>query len=206
MRKYLVLIFSLSALAPIYSQKNGAKFHSREVIFQVRDTLIRANILTGDLNKKPDPDKNYFWYSKGIINSNIGGYGGKLFNGVYLSFLNNKLIESGQFFKGTKTGIWKTWYTSGRLRQICSWKEGYPNGKYTFFNESGLVEKNGFYRNNKFHPGLKLSVTKSEKKIPIFKRISLKKKVEKEDSTINPKKELPKSKNRISPVNKDNKE
>jgi antitoxin component YwqK of YwqJK toxin-antitoxin module len=190
MRKLLVIIFSLISLTSITAQKKEGKYHSREVIIQVEDTLIRANILTGELTEKPDPDKEYFWYSKGMINSNIGGYGGKLFHGDYLAFLNNKLIESGQFICGQKIGIWRSWYSSGKIKKISNWKDGNLDGRYCYYSENGIVERRGFYKNGSFHSSLKKSETNVANKIHLFKKFRTKKKPGKEGSAKNTREEF----------------
>lgn len=151
MKKLLLIVFCLLSLPRLNAQIKEEKFHSREIIIQSSDTLIRANILTGDPEDKPSPNKRYFWCSKGMINSNIGGYGGKLLNGEYLAFINNKLIEKGDFSKGLKTGIWQTWYLSGRCHKTITWKEGVLSGKYINVAENGNIESIGVYKKGKFH-------------------------------------------------------
>ena len=151
MKKLLIIVLCLLSLPRLNAQIKKEKFHSREVIIQSGDTLIRANILTGEPEYKPSPYKRYFWYSKGIINSNIGGYGGKLLNGEYLAFINNKLIEKGDFSKGLKSGIWQTWYLSGSYQKTINWKDGVLSGKYLNVAENGNIESVGFYKKGKFH-------------------------------------------------------
>jgi antitoxin component YwqK of YwqJK toxin-antitoxin module len=190
MRKTLVIILSLLALEPVNAQKKEGKYHSREVIIQVGDTLIRTNILTGELSEKPFPDKRYFWYWKGMINSNIGGYSGKLFHGDYLAFHNNKLIESGQFVKGLKSGVWKSWYLSGEIQKICFWKNGTLDGRGLFYNVNGIVEERGFYKNGTFHSRLKPPGKDSTKKEYIFKKNKTKKELVQESPGKKVKKKL----------------
>jgi hypothetical protein len=152
MKKLLIIVLCLLSLPRLNAQIKKDKLHRREVIILSGDTLIRANILTGEPEDKPSPYKRYFWYSKGMINSNIGGYGGKLLNGEYLAFINNKLIEKGDFYKGLKSGIWQTWYLTGRCQKTITWKYGVLSGKYINVAENGNIESIGVYKKGKIHP------------------------------------------------------
>jgi hypothetical protein len=150
MKKIELLFFSLLPLLFVHGQNKASKFHSREVIVQKGDTLIRTNILTGEGVYKTSEFIEYFYYSKGMINSNIGDYGGKLLNGNYKAFLNNKLIETGQFSKGCKTGLWRSWYLNGKYKKVLSWKNGKPEGDYKHYNEDGSIDKHGRYKSGKY--------------------------------------------------------
>jgi len=54
---------------------------------------------------KPSGGKIYFYYSKGVINSNIGDYGGKLLNGEFKAFFKQQAYRICHFSNGCKTGI-----------------------------------------------------------------------------------------------------
>src|SRR5664279_4839967 len=97
MKKIELLFLLLLPVFFVNGQNKVSKYHSREVIVQKGDTLIRANILTGEGVYKTSEFIEYFYYTKGMINSNIGDYGGKLLNGDFKAYLYNKLIETGQF-------------------------------------------------------------------------------------------------------------
>jgi len=149
--KKTILIFFLF-LVPLFNniaQITTGKYHTREVIIQLGDTIIKANILTGELKKRIRPDRVYFWYSKNTINSNLGGYAGKLFHGPYTAFYENKLIESGEFSKGLKTGAWKIWYLNGRIKEIHSWKDGMLSGHSYWYSGRGNLETELIYRKGK---------------------------------------------------------
>ncbi len=183
MRRIIATIFGILTLTPILSQFKGSNYHSREVIVQSGDTLIRTSIITGEFSGNPDMNKTYYWYSKGMINSNKGGFAGKLLNGKYLGLLNNKLIESGELNKGLKTGVWKCWYSSGRLKSYSKYTKGILSGKYYSYSETGIIEKSGIYRRGLYHSRLKNSETKLDKKIVLL-RFDKAENV-KSDSTLN---------------------
>lgn len=144
----MIIPFSTSA------QKAEKQYLSREVIIRIGDTLIRTNILTGNLLKKPVSNRIYFWYTRGIINSNRGGYGSKLLHGEYKKFLDSKLIESGQFNEGLKNGTWKSWYLSGEIQEICFWRKGQIAGSYISYNYDNTINKYGHYYRGAFHSRL----------------------------------------------------
>jgi hypothetical protein len=147
MRNLNITLFLVLLCIPLNAQKNNLKPYSREVIVHKEDTIIRANILAGQLKKAPMNNRDYFWYLRSTINSNIGGYSGKLLHGPYQELLDNKLITSGQFKEGSKTGTWRSWYLSGKVKEISNWEDGLLNGKYTLINKDGDIIKFGIYKN-----------------------------------------------------------
>ena len=183
MKRILFILFSMSLFSSVNAQNKENKFRSREVIVQKGDTIFRATILTGDLVGKPSGGKIYFYYSKGVINSNIGDYGGKLLNGEFKAFLNNKLIESGHFSNGCKTGIWESWYSNGKYKRIYSWKNGKLDGKYTYYNEDCSLAARVYYKNDKLHPDLLKLESDTIAKSPVKEKVKSEKNVKKENLT-----------------------
>jgi MORN repeat variant len=181
MKRILFILFSMGLLSSANAQNKENKFRSREVIVQKGDTLFRATILTGELVGKPSEGKIYFYYSKGVINSNIGDFGGKLLNGEFKAFLNNMLIESGHFSNGCKTGIWESWYSNGKYKRIYSWKNGKLDGKYSFYNEDGSLTSRGSYKNGKLHPDLLKLESDTTAKIPVKEKVKGERNVKKEN-------------------------
>jgi hypothetical protein len=135
MNRFTTIIIFLFCSFITRAQKN----HNREVVLQVGDTLVKSYILTGDVKETLSRDKEYYWYTKGMINSNFGGFAGSLFHGEYKAFLNNKLIEKGQFEKGLKSGTWISWYQTGKIKKICTWKSGKQKDKSQYFDENGVI-------------------------------------------------------------------
>jgi antitoxin component YwqK of YwqJK toxin-antitoxin module len=136
MRTLTILLIFLIPVSAICQTRN----RNREVIFQTGDTMIRAQILTGVKRKKMH-EKRYYWYSKGIINSNTGGYSGNLLHGYYKAFQNNILIESGNYHFGLREGKWIKWYKSGKIEKICSWEKGLPRGEFISYKEDGTIRQ-----------------------------------------------------------------
>jgi hypothetical protein len=165
MKTFVVISILLFAFPLLNAQQRESKYHNRSIITQSGDTVIQANILTGDLQLKLDPKKRYFWYTKGQIHSNYGGVGGKLFHGTYQAYLNNTLVVSGQFKEGLKSGLWNSWYLTGNLREISNWSDGCLDGKYYYYSENRILEKRGTYKNGTFHSNLRKRKTKLPPKL-----------------------------------------
>jgi len=151
MKKLISLFIMILSCINTFGVGKKDRNHSREIITQSYDTIIKAKILTSDLKVKPSISKQYFWYQNGSIGSNVGGYTGKLLHMNYTALLNNKLVESGTFNKGLKNGKWISWYEDGNIKEICYYRKGILNGKYILLDESGNNQAEGRFRNGKFH-------------------------------------------------------
>ncbi len=146
MRELIILILLSALQIMVNGQIINKELQNREVIIRKGDTLIKSNILTENTKVKPFSNRNYFWYLKGEINSNMGGYAGKLLHGNFNALVNNSLIESGVFNKGLKDGKWTTWYQTGRIRAICHYKKGNFNGLFLKYNQDGSIEEELRYK------------------------------------------------------------
>lgn len=51
--------------------------------------------------------------------------------------------EEGRFTEGKKTGQWKTYYKSGKLKTIAQFKDGRQAGKFIEYFESGCISEEG---------------------------------------------------------------
>lgn len=183
MKKIELLFLLLLPVFFVNGQNKVSKYHSREVIVQKGDTLIRANILTGEGVYKTSEFIEYFYYTKGMINSNIGDYGGKLLNGDFKAYLYNKLIETGQFSKGCKTGLWRSWYLNGKYKKIFSWKNGKLEGDFKHYNEDGTIDHHGHYKNGKYYA----EVVKTPK-TPTKRKLKRSDNLSKEKTSVKPNK------------------
>lgn len=102
--------------------------------------------------KKTSKDKNYYWFKSGDIQSSFGESGGHLLHKQYLKYYpNNDLAEKGNFNKGLKVGVWKSWYKDGTLREIINYINGSKNGSYKYYDENGNLELKGYFKNDKKH-------------------------------------------------------
>ncbi|WP_369434704.1 hypothetical protein ABZR88_02510 [Mucilaginibacter yixingensis] len=105
---------------------------------------------TNPVNSGPeiDPHLTYYWYSSNHVHTTQGGYSGRLLNGAYSEFYENKeLKEQGKFKKGLKSGEWKKWNEQGKLLAIVTWHEGIQSGDFSVFDEDGKLKQSGVYRN-----------------------------------------------------------
>ena len=86
---------------------------------------IHAEVLPYKSDPKVKNDRYYFWYLNKVIHSTQGGFSGQLLNGHYVSYYPDKnLKEEGDFKRGLKDGVWKTWNKKGDLITVVSWDEG----------------------------------------------------------------------------------
>lgn len=102
------------------------------------------------ISKKTDLNKIYFWYGNNSISSTQGGYSGKLLDGQYSEFYDNKDLKEQGFFKsGLKDGSWKTWRENGVLLSMQNYREGLLDGRFYEYGTSGQVEREGEYKSGK---------------------------------------------------------
>ena len=68
----------------------------------------------------------------------------------YFYNYKNNILEYGHFKKGLKTGIWKNWYSDGKIKEITCWKNGLQQGKQVVYDSNGVVEKIVLFKSGKF--------------------------------------------------------
>jgi antitoxin component YwqK of YwqJK toxin-antitoxin module len=105
---------------------------------------IRADVLPFKNDPKIKNDRYYYWYFNNVIHSTQGGYNGQLLNGHYIAFYPDKnLKEEGNFNKGLKDGIWKTWNRKGDLTNVTTWDEGIavPDSGQPFWKKIPFLNK-----------------------------------------------------------------
>ncbi|NOZ47671.1 MAG: hypothetical protein GXO79_12955 [Chlorobi bacterium] len=56
------------------------------------------------------------------------------------------MITKGYFTKGIKEGIWKYWYSDGRLKMSSNWENGKLNGIYEQYNKAGVTINRILYK------------------------------------------------------------
>ena len=146
MRFYIFLFFNLILINVASAQS----LLPEKVSIQTDDENIIAFIkpVKGDI--EPSPEKYYYWYSAGKLRTTQGGFSGKLLNGPYESFYQNKAIkEQGKFKKGLKSGTWKTWFENGNLKEVAEWRLGNKTGHFSEYDESGKIKSAGRYKKGK---------------------------------------------------------
>jgi hypothetical protein len=105
---------------------------------------IRADVLPYKNDPKIKNDRYYFWYYNNIIHSTQGGFNGQLLNGHYVSLYKDKnLKEQGDFKRGLKDGVWKSWNQKGDLTNVTTWDEGVvvPDGGQSVWKKIPFLNK-----------------------------------------------------------------
>ena len=103
---------------------------------------VSVGLITAPVGMALAPDKQYFWFNKGVVLSTQGGYSGKLLHGssVVHYRMNKQMKEQGQYRYGLKEGKWLLWGPNGCLKERQSWKSGLKQGKTILYDSVG-VEK-----------------------------------------------------------------
>jgi antitoxin component YwqK of YwqJK toxin-antitoxin module len=119
------------------------------VMMKDKDTIIYIHLYSGDKKIKRQPDKYYYWYKSRTIQITHGDYDGRLLDGDFTSFYDNKNLKvKGTFSAGLKTSKWINWYPNGEYSSIYQWKKGEKNGKFCEYNEKGELLRSGVYKND----------------------------------------------------------
>lgn len=118
-------------------------------IKRVSDMNFRYEFYTTNKTTTPKTNKTYYWFKGGAVHSAQGGIVGALLHDKYIKmYHNNQLAEQGEFKKGLKIGIWKTWYPSGVIETTQNWSNGLKSGKYYHYDENGFLDVKGKYKND----------------------------------------------------------
>lgn len=64
-------------------------------------------------------------------------------------FAPDAIVEEGEYTNGRKTGVWKAYYPSGKLKSEITNINGRPKGPYTTYYENGQIEEKGTWSLNK---------------------------------------------------------
>lgn len=79
--------------------------------------------------------------------------------GYWVVFNNNKKlpaypedakVEEGFFADSRKTGIWKVYYPSGKIKGEITYKDNRPSGYAKIYYEDGTIMEEGVWQNNKW--------------------------------------------------------
>ena len=143
MKKLLPLIFLL-VLGKAYAQRPFAYDDTKVTIADTGQT-VQAEILPSKSDPKILNDRYYFWYIPNAIHSTQGGFNGQLLNGNYAAYYPDKnLKEQGDYKKGLKDGIWKTWNRKGDLTSVVNWNNGVvaPQSSGSVFSKLPFGKKN----------------------------------------------------------------
>lgn len=58
-------------------------------------------------------------------------------------YKRNNAIEEGSYSDGLRTGVWKTWYSTGVISSEIEYDQDLMNGKYTTYYENHVVKRSG---------------------------------------------------------------
>ncbi len=139
MRTLYIIILLVSSFNSFCQNKTKSNF-TRKIIISYSDSIIEANMLTRNKDIKINDRVNYYWYHSNRINSNRGGYSGKLLHGKY-QVLNKvgELISMGEFAYGLKCGEWKYWHKDGEIKSQGTFSDGFKIGDFKYYNSSGKI-------------------------------------------------------------------
>jgi len=123
MKNIIFAIFCFFSIG-VYAQKMPDYGLDRVRITQSDQTIVaELEPVPSDISAKSN--LHYFWYGSNAIHETQGGYSGRLLNGLYSAFyLNKNLKEQGNYKKGLKNGVWKSWGGDGSLLSTTTWKHG----------------------------------------------------------------------------------
>lgn len=125
---------------------------------------------------KPGDTRIYTWVLGGQIQSNQGGYTGRLLHGDYTSINNDRTMrEQGTYWYGLKDGFWKYWHPNGRMKKSMTWHRGELQGDFADFDENGSVIKCGRYRNNKLQGKVYYYTSNTPVKVEYYEKGVMKK-------------------------------
>ena len=142
MKKTITIFLFLFSCAA-YGQKISA-YGMDKVRIIAGEKIIVAEIIPVSSEPRIKTACFYYWYSGNAIHSSQGGYSGRLLNGRYNEYyLNNNLKEQGNFNKGLKDGLWKSWNESGALSQVSNWKNGaiLPDSTRSFWYKLNIFKR-----------------------------------------------------------------
>ncbi|PWG78043.1 toxin-antitoxin system YwqK family antitoxin [Pararcticibacter amylolyticus] len=164
---FLIFLFSLLVL-PGYSQYSDIIIN--KVTINNPGETISASVKPQKGRVRTDPDKQYTWYSAGKLHVTQGGFSGKLLNGPYSSWYEDKnLKEKGEFRGGLRQGTWNTWAENGVLRETVTWWAGVRDGKFSEYDSTGKLLKKGSYRNGLLHGDLWTYVSKDSSTVSYYR-------------------------------------
>jgi antitoxin component YwqK of YwqJK toxin-antitoxin module len=91
-------------------------------------------------------DGLFFELSKMGDTTIVGKYNEGLQNGLWIYCVGD-IIEKGKYVNDLRQGTWRGYYSNGKLMYEGHFQQGYPNGKFLFYYESGLLKEEQYYLN-----------------------------------------------------------
>lgn len=117
---------------------------------RVTDKEYRYEFYVTKKTAKIRSNRMYYWFKAGAIHTSEYGVSGELLHDDFEKFyFSNQLAEKGQFRRGLKVGVWKTWYPNGVLETYQYYDEGYRKSSFYRYSNQGVLLEKGSYRANK---------------------------------------------------------
>lgn len=137
--KTVLFLSTLFLTQVVLSQELKELRHTRDEAYKC-DFYVSFS----DKEVKYEDTLHYHWFKSQQIHVTQGNSSGRVLNGEFTKFyLSGQMAEQGEFKKGLKDGVWKTWFESGNLETIYNYKEGIISGDYMLFNEAGDLRESG---------------------------------------------------------------
>jgi antitoxin component YwqK of YwqJK toxin-antitoxin module len=95
--------------------------------------LLTVGILFAQNATDAEGKKTGYWVITGAISSEKG-------------YAPDAIVEEGNFDKNRKTGLWKKYYPSGKLKSEIVFANGKANGDYKTYFENGQLEESGTWK------------------------------------------------------------
>lgn len=134
---YILLVFLLVSFSDPYTIK------------RISDVNFRYEFYTTENKVNPKKSKTYYWFKGGLIHHSQAGITGDLLNDKFIKmYHSNQLAEQGEFKKGLKVGLWKTWHPNGKIQTIQYWDNGLKSGNYYCYDDKGDMIIKGNYRHD----------------------------------------------------------
>ena len=127
-------------------------FKDPSLLKRIQDDQFRYEFYTIKDEVTFKKGKVYFWFRAGKIHHTEQGGAGELLHESYKKYyLSDQLAQMGNFKKGLKTGMWKSWYENGLIKSTQGWFNGLRSGTYYLYDEKGEVTVQGHYKSGLKH-------------------------------------------------------
>lgn len=84
--------------------------------------------------------------TNGSVNKRVDFDGGVI-NGIYAEYKYNRPLKYAEYTQGKLDGVYKTFYSNGKLQQMTEYKDDKKEGKSVFYNEEEQIIMEYVYKN-----------------------------------------------------------
>ena len=113
------------------------KYISSLVLMLIMACSVSANTGIDEINALDDQGRRTgYWIINGSMKPTPG-------------FASEQVIEEGNYQANKKQGLWKRYYSSGKLQSEITYKDNIPNGPYSTYFPTGVLEERGNWSYNK---------------------------------------------------------